>query len=165
MLLEEDELVLDEVEEEDDDVDDVDDADDDDEEAEESLGFSPSLRACSSAPTSSLFSRKLFVLMPYDSNSFLISPARMVGMSGSVEAHRRDRATPLAGGTTKDLTSRRRLEASNESMAKRRNRWDLLGLNGTIVVSTAGPVGGCCVDNEPLVFVLGKSREMGEKNL
>ena len=41
------------------------------------LGVRPSDRACLSASISSFFSKKLFVDIPYDSNSFLISPARI----------------------------------------------------------------------------------------
>mmetsp|Transcript_29334 Transcript_29334/g.63661 ORF Transcript_29334/g.63661 Transcript_29334/m.63661 type:complete len:326 (+) Transcript_29334:218-1195(+) len=46
------------------------------------IGVLPSARAFSRASTSSLFSKKLFVEIPYDSNSFLISPALIDDISG-----------------------------------------------------------------------------------
>ena len=111
------------------------DEDEEEVDVEEAFGFSPSFRAFSRAFTSSLFSRKLFVLMPYDSSSFLISPARIVEISGSVEAHSREPTPRVMVGTTKDRT--RRLEVIKVYITRKRNTCDLEA-DDTMVVLLLG---------------------------
>ena len=138
-----------EEEEDEEDDDDVDEEEEDDDEADDvALGCKPSSLALVKASTSSLFSRNFLVLMPYDSSSFLISPARMPLMSGKVEAHNRNDVPRVKDGTTKDRTIRR-LELRNACIIIAKQSLDLLVLLIVDTIFVDGGGGGssslCCL--------------------